>query len=943
MGEDDFDFDDLETQNTKNNIKSARGFADQRRKLKPNRKHAASRNPVKVLQTREDVKEDLFVSDDDEDDLDGLDEIINGSIGKQVNGIKENREIRVVGRKGGLNTGKIKTREVELAKDAKKGLESKEDIHSASKGLRVTEKDRKTGVGTEKTNPYDGVKDVMFFHIKGARHVQMRLIEPKTCQMNSGDVFVLVTPKYVHQWNGKNCSIMEKARGSEVSAVVQQWKELGCTATFVNVMDENREKPGIMTKTFWKILGDKKEIQKIEDIISDKDFEKGILESNRFYEIKCNDEDDEDAECSLELIDEYSGKVPSKKWLDSHKAYVLDFGTEVYSWIGRHTKGAPRKKAVEIGLEHFNKGYECDTSVHPFDTNTKNENKSKHMTRPAWSVYGRMAEKTENVAFRRKFYDWPDPVDLKVKTVEAKVHAQLTKEYTEPSASSSLLPISGRDLTQPTVEPLMVMDGSFIGRGRGMRDDETLFKYGVTLNELTIWQVSASSFEELPPERYGIFYSAESYIIKWNFEIFRTGIRNLKGGTSKHEDTGKDRIFFFFWQGIDCSSSDKGTAALMTVEMDTEEGPQIQVQQGKEPPAFFQLFDGKMVVHSGKVTDDPKFMRNRLYWIRNEVDAEVCLVEVPLSSGSLRSRGCFIVVNGKQDVLFLWKGDKASKVTIQRAEDGVKNYKEKVSKLHSKSFEIIDIREGDESNEFWDTLGDEEDYMSYLEVTKSFDFTPRCFTFDSLHGYFRFSEITSTAYSPDHICPFPILQNDLYELSQPGLVFIDLKHKMFLWQGWWPASDDENIDAKGPNTRAEKHRFDVNRKLAMESIKNYADVTGRNSSRIYIVFGGCEPLEFKNIFPYWKESEEITKMQQEAGHIQGQKQNLLTVLEQLSKDEYTLAELKQTPLPEGVDPTRIEYYLNQDDFKTLFGVTKEEFPKVPRWKQIELKKKTGLF
>jgi len=46
---------------------------------------------------------------------------------------------------------------------------------------------------------------------------------------------------------------------------------------------------------------------------------------------------------------------------------------------------------------------------------------------------------------------------------------------------------------------------------------------------------------------------------------------------------------------------------------------------------------------------------------------------------------------------------------------------------------------------------------------------------------------------------------------------------MFLWQGWWPASDDETIDATGPNTRAEKHRFDVNRKLAMESIQNYAE------------------------------------------------------------------------------------------------------------------------
>ena len=73
----------------------------------------------------------------------------------------------------------------------------------------------------------------------------------------------------------------------------------------------------------------------------------------------------------------------------------------------------------------LNEGYTCDTLIHPFNLNRKNEHSSEHVDRPEWSVYGRMAEKTENVAFRRKFFDWPDPVDLKVKTVEAKVHAQV--------------------------------------------------------------------------------------------------------------------------------------------------------------------------------------------------------------------------------------------------------------------------------------------------------------------------------------------------------------------------------------------------------------------------------------------------------------------------------------------------------------------------------------
>ncbi|KAJ7388190.1 hypothetical protein OS493_039333 [Desmophyllum pertusum] len=38
----------------------------------------------------------------------------------------------------------------------------------------------------------------------------------------------------------------------------------------------------------------------------------------------------------------------------------------------------------------------------------------------------------------------------------------------------------------------------------------------------------------------------------------------------------------------------------MTVELDSDKGPQVLVSQGKEPPCFTRLFEGKMVVHLGK-------------------------------------------------------------------------------------------------------------------------------------------------------------------------------------------------------------------------------------------------------------------------------------------------------------------------------------------------------
>ena len=44
---------------------SVKAFSDQRRKVKPTRKNVASRNPVKVLQSRED----LFNDDEDEDEI----------------------------------------------------------------------------------------------------------------------------------------------------------------------------------------------------------------------------------------------------------------------------------------------------------------------------------------------------------------------------------------------------------------------------------------------------------------------------------------------------------------------------------------------------------------------------------------------------------------------------------------------------------------------------------------------------------------------------------------------------------------------------------------------------------------------------------------------------------------------------------------------------------
>uniref|UniRef100_A0AAY5F1T8 HP domain-containing protein n=1 Tax=Electrophorus electricus TaxID=8005 RepID=A0AAY5F1T8_ELEEL len=67
------------------------------------------------------------------------------------------------------------------------------------------------------------------------------------------------------------------------------------------------------------------------------------------------------------------------------------------------------------------------------------------------------------------------------------------------------------------------------------------------------------------------------------------------------------------------------------------------------------------------------------------------------------------------------------------------------------------------------------------------------------------------------------------------------------------------------------------------------------------------------------------------------------VLARLCQSTYPLEALQGRPLPQGVDPLRLEVYLSDEDFEKALEMKREEYETLPGWKQVNLKKAKGLF
>ncbi|XP_019789102.2 supervillin isoform X6 [Tursiops truncatus] len=869
--------------------------AEHKRAVRPKRRVQASKNPLKMLAAREDL--------------------LQGYTEQRLNvAFVESKRMKVEKMSASSNFS-----EVTLA-----GLASKENFSNVSlRSVNLTEQN-----SNNSAVPY---KKLMLLQVKGRRHVQTRLVEPRASSLNSGDCFLVLSPHHCFLWVGEFANVIEKAKASELASLIQTKRELGCRATYIQTIEEGINTHTHAAKDFWKLLGGQTSYQSAGDPKEDELYETAIIETNCIYRLM----DDK-----LVPDDDYWGKIPKCSLLQAREVLVFDFGSEVYVWHGKEVTLAQRKIAFQLAKHLWNGTFDyenCD--INPLDPGECNPLiPRKGQGRPDWAIFGRLTEHNETILFKEKFLDWTE-----MKRPNEKNASELAQHKDDPRAEVKPYDVT-RMVPVPQTTAGTVLDGVNVGRGYGLVQGDDRGQLEVASLSVDVWHILEFDYSRLPKQSIGQFHEGDAYVVKWKF-IVSTAVGSRQKGEHPVRVAGKEKRVYFFWQGRQSTVSEKGTSALMTVQLDEERGAQVQVLQGKEPPCFLQCFQGGMVVHSGRREEEEDNAQSewRLYCVRGEVPVEGNLLEVACHCSSLRSRTSMVVLNVHKALIYLWHGCKAQAHTKEVGRTAANKIKEQCpleAGLHSSS--KVTIHECDEGSEplgFWDALGrrDRKAYDCMLQDPGNFNFTPRLFILSSSSGDFSATEFMYPARDPSVVNSMPFLQEDLYSAPQPALFLVDNHHEVYLWQGWWPVENKI--------TGSARIRWASDRKSAMETVLQYC--RGKNLKKpppkSYLIHAGLEPLTFTNMFPSWEHREDIAEITEMDTEVSNQITLVEDVLAKLCKTIYPLADLLARPLPEGVDPLKLEIYLTDEDFEFALDMTRDEYNALPAWKQVNLKKAKGLF
>ncbi|KAK5615663.1 hypothetical protein CRENBAI_023637 [Crenichthys baileyi] len=398
--------------------------------------------------------------------------------------------------------------------------------------------------------------------------------------------------------------------------------------------------------------------------------------------------------------------------------------------------------------------------------------------------------------------------------------------------------------------------------------------------QVEVWRIENLEPAPVDPKGYGYFYGGDCYLILYTYLV-----------------NNKKCYVLYIWQGRHATQDELAASAFQAVNLDQKYNDE-PVQGGTS--------------RSGCSDPEPPV---RLFQVHGFDQSNTKTIEVPALACSLNSNDVFLLKS--QTGIYLWcgKGSSGDERAMAKEVSSV------IGLGPERGFEEI-VAEGQEPVEFWELLGGKTPYANDKRLQQVvLDHEPRLFECSNKTGRFIVSEVAQ------------FTQDDL---SKDDVMLLDTWDQLFLWIG--------------------KEANEVERKEAVLTSQEYLRThPGERDpdTPIVLIKQGFEPPTFTGWFAAWDPSKwSGGKSYEELKKELGEDETPVVVkIEEITETVKTLQPFppnmlvnkEPDELPKGVDPSEKEKHLSDADFSSLFGMTKDNFASMPQWKQLNLKKKTGLF
>ncbi|NWV69481.1 VILI protein, partial [Malurus elegans] len=489
---------------------------------------------------------------------------------------------------------------------------------------------------------------------------------------------------------------------------------------------------------------------------------------------------------------------------------------------------------------------------------------------------------------------------------ESAIFRQLFQKWTLPNQTSGL----GKTHTVGKVAKVeqVKFDATTLHAKPQMAAQQKMVDDGS--GEVEVWRVENNELVPVEKKWLGHFYGGDCYLVLYTYSV-----------------GPKVNRIIYLWQGRQATTDELAASAYHAVALDQKynnEPVQIRVTMGKEPAHLMAIFKGKMVVYTGgtsRTGSTAPMPSTRLFQVHGTNEYNTKAFEVPVRASSLNSNDVFVLKT--PSCCYLWYGKGCSGDEREMAKS--------VADIISKMEKPV-IAEGQEPPEFWLALGGKSQYASSKRLQEENpSVAPRLFECSNKTGTFLATEIID------------FTQDDLEESD---VYLLDAWDQVFLWIG-----KDAN--------ESEKEAVAV---MAQEYLRSHP--SGRDlDTPIIVVKQGYEPPTFTGWFMAWdplnwedKKSYETLRAELGDESSLGQLTSMITSKQEVFTASTTLipTKLETFPLdvlvntsaedlPRGVDPSRKEDHLSDEDFQAAFGMSRSAFSNLPLWKQQKLKKDKGLF